>query len=80
MPRKLRLDLPDSMYHVTALGAGDEQLYREPADRRHFLAQLGPQGITGYAEGRPQVREVFGYWPMTIARDKVQPKVEILET
>ncbi len=41
MPRKLRVDLPDSMHHVTALGGGDEPIYREPADRRHFLAQLG---------------------------------------
>jgi hypothetical protein len=44
------------------------------------LISAGPQGITGYAEGRPAVREVFGYWPTLIARDKVQPKVEWLET
>lgn len=43
------------------------------------LISAGPQGITGYAEGRPQVREVFGYWPTTIGREKVSPKVEILE-
>jgi hypothetical protein len=43
------------------------------------LISAGPQGVTGYAEGRPQVREVFGYWPTTIDRSLVMPKVEILE-
>ena len=44
------------------------------------LISAGPQGITGYAEGRPQVREVFGYWPTLIERSLVKPKVEILES
>lgn len=43
------------------------------------LISAGPQGITGYAEGRPVVREVFGYWPTTIERSKVRPHVQILE-
>jgi hypothetical protein len=44
------------------------------------LISAGPQGITGYAEGRPAVREVFGYWPTLIPRDRVQPRVELIET
>lgn len=43
------------------------------------LISAGPQGITGYAEGRPAVREVFGYWPTTIDRSLAMPKVEILD-
>jgi hypothetical protein len=39
----------------------------------------GPQGVTGYAEGRPAVREVFGYWPTLIDRSAVRTQVEILE-
>jgi hypothetical protein len=39
----------------------------------------GPQGVTGYAEGRPTVREVFGYWPTLIDRSSVRTQVEILE-
>ncbi|MSR31455.1 MAG: DUF1446 domain-containing protein [Gemmataceae bacterium] len=35
------------------------------------LVTSGPQGITGYTSGRPQVREVFRYWPTTIPRDLV---------
>jgi hypothetical protein len=43
------------------------------------LVTSGPQGTTGYADGRPSVREVFGYWPCLIERDRVRPTVEILE-
>jgi hypothetical protein len=38
----------------------------------------GPQGTTGYAEGRPRVSPVFRYWPCLIDRDAVTPKVELL--
>jgi hypothetical protein len=43
------------------------------------LITNGPQGLTGYAEGRPSVHEVFGYWPTLIDRKLVRPAVEILE-
>jgi hypothetical protein len=38
----------------------------------------GPQGTTGYAEGRPRVHSVFRYWPCLIARDRVAPQVTLL--
>ena len=40
------------------------------------LITCGPPGTTGYAEGRPPVREVFGYWPTLISRDQVRVTVE----
>ncbi|HEY7087298.1 MAG TPA: acyclic terpene utilization AtuA family protein [Tepidisphaeraceae bacterium] len=43
------------------------------------LVTSGPQGTTGYFDGRPAVREVFGYWPSLIERNRVRPAVEILE-
>jgi hypothetical protein len=43
------------------------------------LITCGPQGITGYAEGRPRVHEVFGYWPCLIDRQSVAPRIEIME-
>jgi hypothetical protein len=43
------------------------------------LVTAGPQGTTGYAEGRPVVREVFGYWPTLIDREQVRPRVEVFE-
>jgi hypothetical protein len=38
----------------------------------------GPQGTTGYAEGRPHVHPVFRYWPCLIGRDAVKPQVEVV--
>ncbi|MBI4580872.1 MAG: DUF1446 domain-containing protein [Planctomycetes bacterium] len=43
------------------------------------LVTAGPQGVTGYAEGRPRVHEVFGYWPCLIERSAVQARWEMLE-
>ncbi len=42
------------------------------------LVTAGPQGTTGYAEGRPHPKPVFRYWPCLIARDLVQPRVELV--
>jgi hypothetical protein len=41
------------------------------------LVTSGPQGTTGYFDGRPAVREVFAYWPTLIERELVRPKVEV---
>jgi hypothetical protein len=43
------------------------------------LVTSGPQGTTGYFDGRPAVREVFGYRPSVIERSCVRPIVEIME-
>lgn len=50
----------------------------------HFSRELmqlvtgGPQGTTGYAEGRPRVHGVFRYWPCLIEADRVVPRVDYL--
>jgi hypothetical protein len=41
------------------------------------LVTSGPPGVTGYTTGRPSVREVFAYWPALIAKEAVQPQVQI---
>lgn len=51
-----------------------EQFTREIAP----LVTWGPQGVTGYASGRPKVLPVFGYWPCLIDRSLVQPTVRML--
>jgi hypothetical protein len=43
------------------------------------LITAGPQGITGYADGRPPVREVIAYWPCLIDRAAVHPTFEVFE-
>lgn len=42
------------------------------------LVTCGPQGVTGYATGRPKVLPVFGYWPTLIEKSAVQPKVNFV--
>lgn len=44
------------------------------------LITSGPQGVTGYAAGRPRVHPVFGYWPCLIDKKQVKPQVTILNT
>jgi hypothetical protein len=40
------------------------------------LVTSGPAGVTGYTTGRPQVREVFAYWPALLAKSAVTAVVE----
>jgi hypothetical protein len=44
------------------------------------LVTAGPQGTTGYAEGRPRVHPVFRYWPCLIDRSRVTPRIEFFRT
>jgi hypothetical protein len=38
----------------------------------------GPQGTTGYAEGRPRVHPIIRYWPCLIEREAVAPQIASL--
>ncbi|HEY1412989.1 MAG TPA: acyclic terpene utilization AtuA family protein, partial [Rhodopila sp.] len=42
------------------------------------LVTCGPQGVTGYATGRPAVLPIFGYWPCLVDRSLVKPEVKLL--
>lgn len=44
------------------------------------MVTSGPQGVVGYASGRPKIRPVFGYWPCLINRDLVKPNVQWIES
>ena len=50
---------------------------REPVERFTKeiapLVTCGPQGVTGYATGRPGVLPIFGYWPCLIDCALVKP-------
>ena len=43
------------------------------------LVTSGPQGVTGYAGGRPKVYPVFGFWPCLIEANKLRLKIRIVE-
>jgi len=44
------------------------------------LVTSGPQGTTGYAEGRPRVHRVLRYWPCLIPVEAVRPTVDAMVT
>jgi hypothetical protein len=44
------------------------------------LVSAGPQGTTGYAEGRPSVHAVFRYWPCLIATELITPNLDFMAT
>jgi len=54
---------------------------REAVERfvREFspLVGSGPPGVTGYTGPRPKPYPVFAYWPTTIARERIEPVVEV---
>ena len=41
------------------------------------LITAGPPGVTGFAEGRPRVREVIAFWPALIDKDVIITSTEI---
>jgi Acyclic terpene utilisation family protein AtuA len=42
------------------------------------LVTSGPPGVSGYATGRPPVREVFAYWPALITKTAVEPRIDLM--
>jgi len=68
----------------TVLRVAVEAEKREAVER--FTRELmpfitaGPQGTTGYAEGRPRVHPVIRFWPCLISRDEVIPRVEAISS
>ena len=47
MARKLRIEYPGAMYHVTARGNDGQKIFETVADRRHLL-ELLVEGVERY--------------------------------
>ena len=71
----LRDDVPEVVLRVAVRDANRDKVIRFSKEMAPLVTS-GPPGVTGYTTGRPQVREVFAYWPTFIAKDVVQPQVE----
>jgi hypothetical protein len=56
-----------------SVAADDEAPVRRFTQEIAPLVTWGPQGVTGYATGRPSVLPIFGYWPCAIPRERVSP-------
>ncbi len=57
----------------------DQEKVRRFSRELASLITAGPPGTTGYAAGRPKVREVLSYWPTLIPKNKIKPSIEIIE-
>ena len=69
-------DSPEVQFRIGVRGEDRkavERFTREIAP----LVLNGPPSVTGFAGGRPKVEEIVAYWPALIAKDVVQPRVEI---
>ena len=67
-------DLPEVVLRIAARG-------KEKSDLQRFCRELtplvlgGPPGATGYTGPRPEVHEVYGYWPTLVPKKFVSPRV-----
>jgi Acyclic terpene utilisation family protein AtuA len=70
---------------VTEVGLRVTVQDRDQAKVRRFSRELaslitaGPPGTTGYAAGRPRVREVLAYWPSLVPKDWMKTDIEMIE-
>lgn len=74
--------LDDSRETVLRMAVESESRGSVEAFSRAFmpLVTAGPQGTTGYAEGRPRVHPVVRYWPCLIAAGRATPDVTTVVT
>ena len=71
-------DVPEVMLRV---GVRSEDRHAVSRFSREIapLILAGPPSVTGFADGRPRVREVVAYWPALIDREAVERRV-LVET
>ena len=77
LDKSLEAGLLETVLRVTVADPRREAVERFTKEMSPLIT-AGPQGVTGYAAGRPRVHEVFGYWPCLIEKTEVNAQVEIL--
>ncbi len=79
LDQSVEAELLETVLRVTVADPRREAVERF-AQELSPLITSGPQGITGYAAGRPRVHPGFGYWPCLVDKARVKPEVTILDT
>jgi len=75
--KSIEAELLETVLRVTVADPRREAVERFTKEMSPLVTG-GPQGVTGYAAGRPRVHEVFGYWPCLIDKKEVNAQVVIL--
>lgn len=72
---------PDPDIAEVMLRVGVRARARAPVERftREIapLVLTGPPSVTGFAGGRPRVEEIIAYWPALVARELIEPGVQV---
>lgn len=63
-----------------AVESDDRQAVEQFSRELMPLVTAGPQGTTGYGEGRPRIHGVIRYWPCLIEAARVASHVQIFDT
>lgn len=71
--------LGETVLRIAVEAESREAVERFSQELMPYIA-AGPQGTTGYAEGRPRVHPVIRYWPCSIGRDAVTAQVVYLSS
>ena len=77
LDKSIEAELLETVLRVTVADPRREAVERFTKEMSPLICG-GPQGVTGYAAGRPRVHEVFGYWPCLIDKREVNARVDIL--
>ena len=77
LDKSIEAELLETVLRVTVADPRREAVERFTKEMSPLITG-GPQGVTGYAAGRPRVHEVFGYWPCLIDKKEVNAQVDIL--
>jgi len=75
--KSIEAELLETVLRVTVADPRREAVERFTKEMSPLICG-GPQGVTGYAAGRPRVHPVFGYWPCLIDKKEVNAQVDIL--
>ena len=77
LDKSIEAELLETVLRVTVADPRREAVERFTKEMSPLITG-GPQGVTGYAAGRPRVHEVFGYWPCLIDKKEVNARAVIL--
>lgn len=67
---------PEVVLRISAQSAAREALERLVREMAPLVTS-GPPGVTGYTGSRPKPHPVMAYWPTTIGRTRVRPRVRV---
>lgn len=80
LPDDLRTDQAFETVLRVAVEASEKAPCEAFAKELIPLVTAGPQGTTGYAEGRPNVHAIFRYWPCLIDSTILKPTLDTVVT